>query len=276
MNKFIATALLCSFICLLRAQESNDSIPIDVSSAFSEAEIRELTTPLGAPIQGNGSSTFLPTQNSDLPDIPALEPKTYESPKLDINPWPRGSHLPRWATGYMYGYNRQSGNLLYGYIASADIGVHQQLGRYWAIEGGASVNKYSVYYNTAAFHGAVTWQPNQYFSTTVFGQYSTTFLSPIPTMSNIDWGGYITLQTDTDLPFGIDAGARDHYDPIYGHFVTPIVQPFVKIGNSKLGLDFGPIIQDAIMRSQNRDHKGNGIGPIPKPIKTIPQVAPRR
>lgn len=274
-GKFIATALLCSCVCLLKAQENNDSISIGESSGLSEAEIRELTTPLYVPVLKEGISSVSHTFDPELPDISALEPKAPEVPDLNILLWPRGSRLPRWTTGYMYGYNARSGSLLYGYTATAGVGLHQQLGRYWSVDGGTSLTKYSVFYNTATFHGAVTWQPNRYFSTTVFGNYTTTFLSPTPYMYDFNWGGYVTFQTDTDLPFGIDAGASDHFDPLNGHFVTPIVKPFIKIGNSKMGIDFGPVIQDAILRSNHRNHDGKGFNPIPKPVKSVPIVAPR-
>lgn len=272
----LVALLLCGSIAVLQAQERKDTISVGNASGLSESEIRELTTPLYTPVQGEGMNSITQIPDPELPDIPALEPKAPEVPDLNINPWPRGSHLPRWATGYLYGYNAQSGSLLFGYTATAWVGVHQKLGRYWSFEGGTSLSKYSVYYNTATFHGAVTWQPNRYFSTTVFGDYTTTFLSPTPYMYDFNWGGYITLQTDTDLPFGIDAGASDHYDPLYGHFVTPIVKPFVKIGNSKVGIDFGPVIQDAILRSNHGNHEGNGFNPIPKPVKSMPRVAPKK
>lgn len=273
MTRFLIITLLfgCSLCATAQTQDRNDTIPIGGSSGLSEAEIQELTTH----ISGESLNSLTPLHATDIPIHPALEPAPLVAPHININPWPRGSRLPHWATGYMYGYNSQSSSLLYGYTATAGMGVRQQLGRYWIIEGGTSLNKYSVYYNTASFNGALTWQPNRYFSTTVFGSYTTSFMSPMPTMNSFQWGGYITLQTDTDLPFGIDAGARDYYDPMTGHYVAPIVQPFIKIGGSKLGFDFGPMIKDALHKAAGHD-SNNGASPIPKPIKVIPQVAPRR
>ena len=75
------------------------------------------------------------------------------------------------------------------------------------------------------------------------------------------------------VPFGIDVGARQTYDAMYGHELVPIVQPFIKLGGAKLGIDVGPMLKDA-MRKKNGN--SNGFNPIPQPIKALPPVAPRR
>lgn len=272
---FFITLLTSSTLAAsLHAQERNDSISVALGAGLSEAEILELTTPSFSTPSNALSTGLTPMKATDIAIDPILEPTPLAAPKIDINPWPRGSRLPHWATGFMYGNQNQSASLLYGYTAHAGIGVHQRVGRYWSFDGGASVSKYSVFYNSATLHGSATWQPNRYFSTTVFGSYTTGFLTQAPILPSFQWGGYITLQTDTDLPFGIDAGAQDYYDPMNGHYVAPIIRPFVKVGDAKMGIDFGPLIQNAINKANG--HNDNGFTPIPKPIKAMPQVAPRR
>lgn len=195
-------------------------------------------------------------------------------PRFDI--FKRGDYLPMWSTGYLYGANAQSGSLLYGYNAMAAVGLYQQLGDNFTFDGNLTLNKYSVYYNTATLNGSLTWSPNRHFSATAFGSYMPgTFLSSIQVGQAFTWGGYVTLQTDTDVPFGIDLGAYDAYSTYGGHEVVPIVQPFVKLGGAKLGFDFGPIIKNAIDR-KNGVSFGPGSNPIPQPIKAMPSVAPRR
>jgi hypothetical protein len=109
----------------------------------------------------------------------------------------------------------------------------------------------------------------------VFGTYTTpSFGSSFSMGSSFQWGGFITVQSDTDVPFGVDAGVRTGYDPLTGRWTTPIVQPFIKIGDAKLGIDIGPMIQEALRNANGKGHNDAG-NPIPKPIKNLPLVAPR-
>lgn len=273
MKRILLIVAYCASIAPTLAQERNDSVPVGEHTGLSDEEIRELTMPLGLPDEGISLPQTL--HSGDIPINPALDPSLPTVQDMHIQLWPKGSRLPRWNTGYMYGYNAQSGSLLYGYTALAGMGVRQRLGSYWSMNAGMELNKYSVYYNTATFSGSLTWQPNPYFSTTVFGNYTRSFMSPVQLGAGFQWGGYVTLQTDTDLPFGIDAGMSSEYNPGSGHWVTPIIRPFVKLGESKLGIDLGPILQNALWKAKGQGHGGGG-GPIPKPMNTLPQVAPRR
>lgn len=286
MNKqFILTLLWCFSLSIAMAQVHNDSVRIEESTGLTEAELKELTTPLGRPQQSELSGTELPAETG-LHPISAADIELYTDnelvpqpvPDMHIDLFPRGSRLPQWATGYLSGYNGVMGDKLNGYLTYAGLGLTQQLGEYFTLDAAFTLSKYSVYYNTAAFNSSLTWHPNRYFSTTVFGVYNTSsFLSSVPVGPSFQWGGYITLQSDTDVPFGIDAGARDFYDPLSGHYVTPIVKPFVKLGDAKIGIDVGPLIQDAIRNASGRGgNNSNGFSPIPKPQKILPTVGPRR
>ena len=256
------------------AQQRNDSVPGKEGTGLSEEEIQELTRPIGKPLQGELETGGQVRLSEDIPVNPAFEPQPPTVPDMKIQLWPKGSRLPQWATGMMYGYNGRSGSPIFGYSAYAGMGVYQQLGKYWMVQGGLGLNKYSVYSTTAVVDGSVSWRPNPYFGATVFGSYTTpNFDGPLSLGQSFQWGGYITLQSDTDVPFGIDAGMRTGYDPLTGRWNTPIVQPFVKIGDAKLGIDVGPLIQNALRKEAGHDGVGN---PVPKPIKNLPQVAPRR
>ena len=267
----------------LAAQELTDSLSAIPASSLTENDIRELTAPLHIENTGFMGTAPLNDWKKDLLEtgrpVPPDESKTmnvrwYGAPIL-----PRGSVLPTWDTGFMYGSHHYSGSLMFGYVASANAGVHQRFGNYWSADMGVSLTKYSVYYNTASFNGSLTWQPSKYFALTAFGYYMPgTFLSnsEIKIGQAFQWGGFATFQTDTNVPFGIDVGARQTYDSFSGHEVLPIVQPFVKFGGAKLGIDFGPIIKDALWKSKGRGNGHPGMGPIPQPIKAMPTVAPRR
>lgn len=270
--------------CVAMAQEVADSALPKDTTGLSEQEILELTTPL-YPIGTELSTPLLPAEMesvapmegvssaADLPVAPVLLPAYMYQPVSIAIPHQRGSMLPRWETGYMYGANGTSGNLMMGYVSSAAFGVNQSFGKNWQASAGTTLSKYSVFYNTATFDGSVSWQPNRYFGVTAFGTYMPgSFLSQVDVGSYYQWGGYVTLQSDS--PWGIDLGARQTYDSFTGRDVVPIVKPYYKIGDAKIGIDVGPLIQQAIRGHKNAD--GNGFTPIPQPVKVMPQVAPRR
>ena len=206
----------------------------------------------------------------EAPHFEEMPPSLVIRPQDIIGSYP----LPAWENGYVYGYSSSQADMLYGAMMSANAGIRQRLGRTLTAQAEVGLQKYSVLYNTATVSGQLTWQPSPYFAITAFGAYSPgSFLSPVDIGPSFQWGGYLTLQTDTSVPFGIDVGARQTYDAMYGHELVPIVQPFIKLGGAKLGIDVGPMLKDA-MRKKNGN--SNGFNPIPQPIKALPPVAPRR
>lgn len=256
-------------------QEKTDTLKTE--SGLSAEEIEELTTPMKPAIVGGGDLAPLQPASSlvgDLPVRPDLEPQPMPVHWYSFPILKRGDYLPSWSTGQLFGAHGVYGDYLNGYSSYTQMGLRQTMGEYWTLDASVSLQK-SLYYNAASFNTSVNWHPSKYFEFTAFASYMPgSFLSQMQGMPAFHWGGYATFQTDTEVPFGIDLGARDYYDPFSGHHVTPIVQPFIKIGNSKLGFDFGPMIEDAINRSNHRDN--GGFNPIPQPIKAIPQIPPHR
>lgn len=247
---------------------------------LSAQEIEELTRPL-EPVQSpDANSSFTPLSPSlmemglsnprqDITVDPVLHTR-YQAPSL-FRAMPERPFYPSWGTGMMYGYSGQYNDWLRGYQASAGVGLYQQLGDYWSFTANASVYKNSIYYNSAMVDGRLTWRPNAHFGVTVFGSYSPgTFMSPVDFGQSFNWGGFVTLEGER---FGIDLGAQTYYDPFTGHNVEPIVQPYVKFGDAKIGIDIGPMLKDALRKDR---HDGPGFNPIPQPIKAVPQVAPRK
>jgi hypothetical protein len=126
------------------------------NKGFSELEIQELTKPIGVPLSGELSPDMQKAQKEDIPVNPAFEPLQPKTPDMNIQIWPKGSRLPHWATGYMYGYSYTSEGPFFGYNTHAGMGIQQSLGRYWTLKEGVGFNKYSIYYNNAKFDGSVT------------------------------------------------------------------------------------------------------------------------
>lgn len=248
---------------------------------LSKEDIEELKAPIG-------NIEALETESALKSDIFELKPDTEFK---DLLTPPAGSELPssllirkqdivgeyplpHWETGYVYGTSYAQADFLYGYMTAANAGVRQSLGRNWTAQAEIGLQKHSVYYNTATASGQVTWHPSPYFALTAFGAYSPgSFMSPVKIGQSFQWGGYVTLQSDTSIPFGVDLGVRQTYDYMFGHEAVPIVQPFIKIGGSKIGIDLGPMLKEA-----TRKHHGDdgGFNAIPQPMKVMPPVAPRR
>ena len=244
------------------------------TGGLSQQDIDELTRPLtpgnATPgTEGSDLTGLRPISASDIELQPALDPNAYRVPRFDYSP-ARGSYLPQWQGGGMWGSSSQSGNILWGYTNSASMGIYQQMGD-WTAMGGLQLTKYGVMYNTATLTGQLSWRPSRNFGVTVFGNYMPgTFMSPINLGPSWNYGGYVTLQSNGML--GIDLGAQTYYDPIGGHQVTPIVMPYLNINGAKLGIDLGPLIQDALQRNNRHGGGGGGFNPIPQPIKAIPVV----
>lgn len=274
-RKFFVLISICVIAVTVSAQERVDSVGVTVAAGLTETDIDELTRPIG---QGQeGTVEFVPQPLGS--DINTIEVQSdLERRQMQVSPaWngmtmPKGSTLPRWAAGYVYGYNRWDQSLMYGYVATSGFGVQQKLGQYWRVSAGMELQKYSINYNTASFDGSLTWQPNRNFAITAFGTYMPgSFLSPISIGESFQWGGYVTLQSNGAL--GIDIGARQTYDAFVGHEVLPIVKPYVKVGGAKLGIDLGPAIKSAV---EGKRHGSNGVSSIPRPQKVLPAVGPRR
>lgn len=267
------------FFALANAQEKQDSILSKGAAGLSEQEIKELTLPISALPNEKPIEAPSGIKAEDARSLAREKTLAEEEPKeidLRYEIMPRGSRLPRWATGYMYGSNSYTRSLMVGDMRSATAGVSQNVGRYWTLDASVDFTKY-MGLNYATFNTQANWHPNKYFSTTFFLSYMPgSFFSNYSISPSLQYGAYITLQTDTDLPFGVDLGGYDSYSPAFGHNVTPIVKPFVNVGGAKLGIDFGPMIKDAIWRANGGDHGGGGFNPIPKPMKVVPPVAPRR
>lgn len=269
-------AIICALAmssAALAQTEATDTIGV----GLTQQDIDELKLPLNgeAPL-GSEPMTIeqglKPSLKDDLPLESTLNvaPEAFYFPRVNLGT----SGLPSWGTGYMYGANSQSGSLLFGYMATADMGIRQYFNDQWTLDMQMGVRKYGVMTNTASMSGQLNWHPSPYFEATVFGAYSPgSFMSNMDIGQSFQWGGYLTFQTDTNVKFGVDVGARQTYDYMYGHELVPIVQPFVKIGDAKIGIDLGPMIKES---QRKKSGAGGGVNMIPQPVKALPPVAPRR
>lgn len=269
---------LCSAVALfvgvatLVAQERSDSLGI----GMTDVEKKQLTMPWGTVEYSNDSLKVSPVHSRlnarDIPLSLALDRPMSISPALRFSLYPKGSMLPHWTTGFVYGGHAQEGNFLSGYVTSANAGVYQSFGRYLQMQTGVSFRQYGAFFNTVIFDGSVVWRPNPHFGITVFGSYSPgSFISDFYLGQHFSWGGFVTLESDSH--WGIDLGVTQEYDPGMGNQVTPIVRPYYNVNGTKLGFDFGPLIRSTYDKGRGGIESGN---PIPQPQRVLPPVAPRR
>lgn len=272
--------LLTLALCLLPSaaigQEQADTLRIE--AGLSAKEIEELTLPMTPPSLNVGELaplTLSPDPFRELPLLPDLEPQPLTMHWYGFPILQRGDYLPRWSTGSVFGTSGKFGDQYNGYTAYSQIGLRQSLGEFWTFDASLSLQK-TMYYNTASLNSSLRWHPTRHFELTAFASYMPgTFMSAVKAVPSFHWGGYATFKTDTDVPFGIDLGASDYYDPFSGHHVVPIVQPFIKIGDSKLSIDLGPMIYDALNKRGHGGIEDGPFNPVPRPIKVFPQVRPR-
>lgn len=260
---FLTILLLVMPVAVGYAQEQ-DTVKV------AATDFSDMTVPIQGTINADAHSAIDSKQLLDAK--PTLDYPAPELPEMRWYGMPKTNNWQRWATGYFYGGHNYAADFLYGYVARTDFGIHQQLGDHWSVNAGIGLQKNSVYFNTATFNGSVTYHPVDWFAVTAFGSYSPgSFMSSYQFGPQYNWGGYVTFQTQH---MGIDLGARQTYDPFAGHEVTPIIMPYFRMGDAKLGIDFGPMIKNLIDRNRHSDFDiGN---PIPRPIKALPPVAPRR
>lgn len=244
-------------------EQQNDSIIDNLRKEFLSTSNQN-----GSALQ---QATMSNSANSDLPEVDYVGIETAPI-DLHLNIHEKGSTLPSWGSGFITGYHGGYQDYRIGGVSYAGASLYQSFNRYWSASVGANLSKFGVYYNQASFNGSVHYQPNKYIGITAFGSYSPgSFMSSMPIGQSFYYGGYITLESDSH--WGIDLGAVQSYDGMMGtHSTTPIVRPYYNLNGAKLGIDFGPMLQQMMRKNNSLDFSPTG----PRPIKALPPVAPRR
>lgn len=232
------------------AQESLDSLKYerDTIGGLSNSDIEDLRKII-SPVEFQAiGAEEIPIEATKAKDLDHRLPPIWQPMITNLFLPPiiqKGDYLPRWNTGYMYGGNQISSSFLYGYVASAMAGVHQNIGDQLSVDFNTSLNKYSVYFNTAVFGTMINWRPSNIFNLSAYANYQPgSFFSSMQIAPSYQWGSYATFQTNTPIPLGIDIGVKGSHDPMTGNYVAPIIKPFIKLGGAKLGIDFGSKFHD--------------------------------
>ena len=141
--------------------------------------------------------------------------------------------------------------------SSGSLSLHQDLGR-WHFTVSGNAEKYWMPWQRSLFSqygvgGTVGYNVSDAVSLHAFGYYYANQMQVGPAMSpyynTTTYGGYADIRFSK--VFGTNLGVRRYVNPMNGKWTTePIVNPYIKIGDSKLELPLGAIFK-AIVDSRH-------------------------
>ena len=168
-------------------------------------------------------------------------------------------------------------------MASGEIALRQQMGRF-IFSASVMANKYWMpwQHNLTTQYGvggSVGYRVSNAISLHAFGEYYATnpVLGPAfyPYVNTTTYGGYADIRDSNT--FGSKVGVRRFMNPMTGKWTTePIINPYVKIGRSKLEFPIGGILKSLIWgQEDNPLHFNNsrpsappsGGGGMPRPVQ---------
>lgn len=262
----------CSFAQLAVGTDKNRS---------DELETDSLAALDGQPVTWELSPSGMALQGASLPSIRLRQPLSGVqaglnvsgrelNERLDLRRNAPKNYLLKWDGGKMTGFNGIELLPGFGSIATAGVTANHRFSDRMTFTGTAQLQKYSIFYNNAAFAGMLTYDLADNVSVSAFGTYQTpSFMSMYRTRGVYQYGGFFTLRTD-DHKWGVDMGSRMEQNPFTGRQeATPIVMPYYNLNGQKLGIDFGGFIKSAIINSRMR-REGVPFGPM-GPMPPIPQ-----
>lgn len=235
------------------------SAPID-SFIFSASEI-----PYNYPI---GINPF----GLDLPQL-AFPMPVVEKP-----------YLAEWENGILLGSHGNEGAKGLYNANTASIYAIQNFG-HLQLSGNVSLSKIASFYNltnNGALNLSASYPLNRNISITGFGGIYQNGLFATGSRMGYLYGGYISLLTNNGK-WGTDLGVRRMYNPFAGVWETiPIFMPYYKLGDSKLGMDFGGLIyhflqgaKDAKVNRSNPRLSNPTIAPPKQNIEIRPFEVPK-
>ena len=137
--------------------------------------------------------------------------------------------------------------------SSGALLLHQDLGR-WHFTASGMANKYWMPWQRSlstqyGFGGTVGYDLNETVTLHAFGYYYANRMMVGPAMSpyvnSSTFGGYADIRFSKT--FGTNVGMRQYMNPMTGKWVTePIVNPYIKIGDSKIELPLGGLLKKLV------------------------------
>lgn len=246
MNRLLASWLLLIVSMLM---------PVHLAAQTEDGGLKLSGKETGiAPVDFTNSlmvdSTHLSMQimrpNVSMPKVPTLQSYTQLTKQGGT-----GFALWKGASLGFYGATDHKPGLMT--TESGMMTLHQNLGR-WHITASGNVNKYWMPWQHMlstqyGFGGTVGYQLSDAVTLNAFGYYYANQLMVGPAMSpymnSSTFGGYADIRFSKT--FGTNLGVRRYVNPMTGKWTTePIVNPYIKIGDSKLEFPLGGILKTLI------------------------------
>ena len=216
---------------------NNDVPPVDVTKSLL-ADSMSFRTELIHP-------------NVSMPKVPTLQSYTQLTKQ-------GGTGLTLWkgANLNFFGATDQKPGLMT--TETGMMMLSQDLGR-WHFTASGNVNKYWMPWQHSlatqyGFGGTVGYQLSDAVTLNAFGYYYANQLMVGPAMSpyvnSTTYGGYADIRFNKT--FGANLGVRRYVNPMTGKWTTePIVNPYIKIGDSKLEFPLGSILKAVVWGNEN-------------------------
>ena len=190
-----------------------------------------------------------------------------------------GFRLWQGATLGFYGTTSQMPGLMN--TESGSVIFQQNAGR-WHFTASALANKYWMpWQRTLAsqygFGGTVGYDLNDAVSLHAFGYYYANRMQVGPAMSpyvnNTTYGGYADIRFNKT--FGANMGVRRYLNPMSGRWTTePIVNPYIKIGDSKIEFPLGSLLKAFVWGDDDNPMRFRPRPQAPRPVAPRPVVRP--
>ena len=190
-----------------------------------------------------------------------------------------GFHLWQGATLGFYGATSQMPGLMN--TETGSMMFQQNAGR-WHFTASALANKYWMpWQRTLAsqygFGGTVGYDLSSAVSLHAFGYYYANQMQVGPAMTpfvnNTTYGGYADIRFSQT--FGANMGVRRYLNPMTGKWTTePIVNPYIKIGDSKIEFPLGSLLKAFVWGDEDNPMRFQPRPQAPRPAAPRPVVRP--
>ena len=190
-----------------------------------------------------------------------------------------GFRLWQGATLGFYGTTSQMPGLMN--TESGSVIFQQNAGR-WHFTASALANKYWMSWQRTlasqyGFGGTVGYDLNDAVSLHAFGYYYANRMQVGPAMSpyvnNTTYGGYADIRFNKT--FGANMGVRRYLNPMSGRWTTePIVNPYIKIGDSKIEFPLGSLLKAFVWGDDDNPMRFRPRPQAPRPVAPRPVVRP--
>ena len=251
MNRLLASWLLLMVSMLMPVHMAAQTEDDGVRLSGKEAGVAPVDISKSLSLDSLHLRTEMMRPNVSMPTVPTVQSYTELTKQGGA-----GFALWRGASLGFYGATDQKPGLMTTEMGM--VTLRQDVGR-WHFTASGNVNKYwmpwqhmlSTQYGLG---GTVAYQLSDVVTLNAFGYYYANQLTVGPAMSpyvnSSTYGGYADIRFSKT--FGTNLGVRRYVNPMNGKWTTePIVNPYIKIGDSKLEFPLGGILKTLIKGNEN-------------------------